>query len=274
MKNRNVFRKENFTLIELLVVIAIIAILAAMLLPALSTAKARAQSAGCMSNLKQLGTLTVFYMDSYNGWIPGGKNTSARWLEVFCWSGIIRGSAMYDDGTANNWNSALGNPVLSCPTAKGLPDGVVGGNWLANDYGIPQFRSGGAGGKASGGIITGGGYDGPSNSIISEIRSSVSKVPYFLELVPDFARIGGGGSTPVNGTAVFGTDGTCGGQVYPSGIHDNRHREQSNVLFLDGSARTIKQSRLRATNSGEWQKRFSVLNAPDSDLSPGTFDWY
>jgi prepilin-type N-terminal cleavage/methylation domain-containing protein/prepilin-type processing-associated H-X9-DG protein len=75
---RNAHNLRAFTLVELLVVIAVIAILAGLLLPALASAKKKAQRIQCMSNLKQVGIAIETYTDDHSDRLPGPLVAGAR----------------------------------------------------------------------------------------------------------------------------------------------------------------------------------------------------
>jgi len=103
-----------FTLIELLVVIAIIAILASMLIPALSRARQQARSAACMGNLRQIGIASVLYSDDHADEFPRSTHSAFAFRQL-PWSRAL--APLLGDNAGPGWTN-LFQGVYRCPSHR------------------------------------------------------------------------------------------------------------------------------------------------------------
>ncbi len=115
--------RKKFTLIELLVVIAIIAILAAMLLPALSKAREKARCISCVNNAKQLNLSFMLYKDSSEGYFPPytWNATASNWLNLNCFRLLINEGYINDRKTS-----------LMCPSMPSTAIVSAGAEYLSH----------------------------------------------------------------------------------------------------------------------------------------------
>ncbi len=128
-------RKQSFTLIELLVVIAIIAILAAMLLPALAKAREKARAITCVSNLKNIGLAMNMYMNDSNGFSPMISSKKIEGKDMYWKMKLVESGCIESAGVGKIGVFGCPSALNDCGTKTGEASYAAGyGMWRMVDF--------------------------------------------------------------------------------------------------------------------------------------------
>ena len=239
--------KRAFTLVELLVVIAIIAILAAMLLPALAKAKEKADRTACLSNLRQWGLALNLYVDDNSQLLPdfsianatpgarsGYDQDNLLWTDLAGFAAAGFGNSAWFNAlpayvaqnplwqyAANPTNFVNQRNVFNCPGARFLPGEVDPLNRVAFSYGINFKGTNGAVPASAPFKVTTVAH--PSAFVFfSDVRANSGETPFY-------------GANPLNDL------GAARGSLNHL---SSRHAAGANLTFLDGHAAYYKYAYL------------------------------